>query len=201
VSSAPRSIDEVVALLNALPHPVTLPCFLEALDKPFAVQLTSSVLSQQPSDGVRSPRTFLFFDPLIMSVVPSGKGAHLLELGEQRSDTDSLKAELEFPITLPLTATTPFDRLRFSDDASPTTCGFCHASEEAVEGVAHPFARTSRALRPIPTLRVSVASMVAETAKCDTAAEPERCAMLRVLYDPAHPATEHEFPAGYKTFF
>jgi hypothetical protein len=201
VSTAPHSIGDVIQLLNVLPKPTSVPCLLEALEHPLAVQATYSVLSAQPADGMRSPRIFLFFDPLLLSVVPAGGGTHLLEIGERRSESISLKGELEFPIEAALAPTAPFDRLQFNAQTSTSTCGFCHQNEQPAAGIDHPFARISQAMRPMASQHVSLAAMQNETAICDPASEPDRCAMLHAIFDRSEPALEREFPTTYKTFF
>lgn len=197
---APATVAEVIALLNTMPKPVTVPCLLEALPHPFSIQAVNSILSAQPAVGKRSPRIFIFFDRLILSVVPAGEGAHLLEFGERRNQTHTLKAELEFPITTELdVASSPYTRLRFDDQH--TTCGFCHAEEDPADDIGHAYARISRGIKPMTSQRVSIAELQAELASCDALQEPERCAMLRALLGPARTALDGEFPAEWKTFF
>jgi hypothetical protein len=197
ISAPPRSVGEVVDLLNELPKPVTLPCLLSSLPRQLAIQATRSIVSAQPAVGARSPRMFLFFDPLIVSVAPEGQGSNLLELGERRDETHSLKAELEFPITAALDMNAAFDRLRYNDENS--TCDFCHADREPAPEYDHPHAVISSGIRPLPRERVALADLVQETALCDPDREPERCAMLSALFEGT--AQDGEFPAAYKTFF
>lgn len=195
----PETVQDIVALLNTLPKPVTLPCLLEALPHPLSLQAVNSILSAQPAVGRRSPRFFIFFDDLTLSVVPAGEGAQLLEFGERRSEMHTLKAELEFPIETQLDAHSPYTRLRFDDQH--TSCGFCHAEEDPVEDIDHAYARISRAIRPMPSQRIGMAELQAELATCDAAAEPARCAMLRALFGPKGTALDGEFPPEWKTFF
>jgi hypothetical protein len=195
---SPRSVVEVVEMLNAMPKPVTLPCFLETLKRPLALQATASVFSAQPAVGKRSPRVFVFLSPLIASVAPDGEGRDLLELGEQRSETHSLKAELEFPITAELGPTDPYTSLRYDDRLS--TCDFCHADPSPAPEPTYPYALISQAMRPIPRERVAIETLRVEAEACDDESEPERCAMLNALFD-AMPPSEAEFPATYRTFF
>ena len=197
--TTPRSVDDVVAWLNALPRPVTLPCFLESLPAALQIQATQSIVSAQPAVGARSPRMFIVMDPLIASVVPAGDGARLLELGERRGDAQSLKAELEFPIEHELNALSPYERLRFNDEAS--TCDFCHANSEPAPGLNYPFAQISDALRPRPSERIALVRVLEQVRTCDAAQEPDRCALLRALFDRSPVPVEAEFPPGYDTFF
>jgi hypothetical protein len=193
----PRSVAEVVAIVNALPKPVTLACFLETLAHPLSLHASRGVLSAQPAGGLRSPRIFVFLDPLIASVVPDGVGKQLLELGERRSDTHSLKAELAFPITAELTADAPYTRLRYDDQLS--TCDFCHADRAPARDLAFPYAEISTALRPLARERVAISHLQAEADRCNADEEPERCAMLQALFRETAPI-EAEFPATYATF-
>jgi hypothetical protein len=194
----PRSVVDVVAMLNSMPKPVTLPCFIESLGRPLALHATQSVLSAQPASGKRSPRLFVFIDPLVMSVVPDGGGRALLELGERRSETHSLKAELEFPITSELTPESPFERLRYDDKLS--TCDFCHGDSSPAPDLDIPYALISLAMRPLPRERVTIEQVRAETEACDTAVEPERCALLHALFGAEPKPSEVEFPPTYRTF-
>jgi len=198
VAMTPRSIADVVAMLNGMPKPVTLACFIESLAPPLALYATQSVLSAQPANGKRSPRTFLFMDPLIMSVVPDGVGSALLELGERRSETHSLKAELEFPITSQLTPASPFTSLRYDDKLS--TCEFCHAASSPAPDLDLPYALISQAIRPLPRERVAIEQIRIEANACDPAGEPERCAILRALFGAEPQPSEVEFPPTYRTF-
>src|SRR4051794_26926429 len=63
-TSSPQTIADVVELLNAMPKPVSLPCFLSTLARPLEVHATLSVTSAQPAVGKRSPRIFIFLDGL-----------------------------------------------------------------------------------------------------------------------------------------
>src|SRR5438105_806995 len=107
-SGSPRTIVEVVALANALPHPLPLTCFLESLDRPLELHAALSTISLQPAPSPRSPRIFLFTGDVIMSVVPDGLGQSQLEMGQLVTADRSVKAELRFPITEPLAPDYPF---------------------------------------------------------------------------------------------
>lgn len=198
VSTMPSTIAEAAALLDALPKPVSLPCFVDALARPFSLQAVDSTFSAQPAQGRVSPRVFLFFPGLTLSVVPAGPGAHLLEFGEARPENQSLKAELEFPITGELDEAAPYERVHF--DESITTCGFCHQGERRAEEIASPLAFVSPALQPRPYQRIALSELAKQVALCDEVVEPERCALLEALFAAPAPL-EHDFPAGYRTFF
>ena len=193
---APRTIEDVVTLLNALPMPVTLPCFIETLARPLKMHATRSLISAQPSVGPRSPRIFLFFEGLRLSIAPAGLGSRLLEFGEIRDDVRSLKAEIEFPVMAPLTPQAPFDRILYT--ATATACSFCHAAEQPAEDITFTTAFTNLSLRPSAGNGVSIEALAAERAACDPAAEPDRCAMLQSLYGQGTPV-EQGFPTNLAT--
>jgi hypothetical protein len=120
-------------------------------------------------------------------------------MGERRSATTSLKAELAFPITTELDAAAPYVRLPFNEDL--TNCGVCHQGEVAAQDIAQPFATISQALRPRPDQRVPLERVLAAARACDTSVEPERCALLVALVAPLPAPIERDFPASYNTFF
>ncbi|WP_236518779.1 hypothetical protein [Sandaracinus amylolyticus] len=186
VSGSPRTIDEVVTLINALPSPVTIPCFLEALDRPLYVEATLSRVSAQPAFGERSPRIFLFIGDVVLSVVPDGEGAPLLELAEFVEETRSRKAELHLPIETPVSPAAPYERVRYE---SGTTCGGCHSGEVRDETIDFTDAFVSRALRPRDTDLVELDLLRSEWLACSAQEEPDRCAMLDALF--AHGPVAH----------
>jgi hypothetical protein len=184
--------------MNALPKPLTLPCFLESLARPLEAHATRSVFSAQPAVGEKSPRIFLFIVPNIMSIVPEGEGAPLLEFGEQRPGNRSLKAELVFPITGEVTPQAPYERLMFNDTV--TSCGFCHAAESPEPAIVGTRAFISQSLRPLQSDQVGVDALRRELKACDTAVTPERCAMLDALLGWGE-VTDRAFPEDMATFF
>jgi hypothetical protein len=196
-STTPQSITGVITLINALPNPVTLPCFLQALARPLKMHATVSLISAQPSGGARSPRIFLFSDGLRMSVVPVGPGSALLEMGEIRNGVRSIKAEVAFPVMGPLPIQTPFDRIMYVPNV--TGCAFCHPGEELATDVTFAEAWSSLALRPAPFDGVAIDFLSAETAACDPAAETDRCAMLHALFDEGPLPVEQAFPDDLAT--
>lgn len=196
--ASPQTVLEVIDRVNALPRPVTLPCFVESLARPLELNATESLISAQPAVGRRSPRTFIFADPLIMSISFDGVGSHLLELGEVRpGGTRALKAEIEFPVTAELSRAAPFERILFLENL--TSCGACHQDEELAPDVTFTRAFVSRALRPLPRERVALDSLALELDGCDPGREPERCALLEAVF--GGPVVEREFPATMSTFY
>jgi hypothetical protein len=136
-------------------------------------------------------------DPDIVSIVPDGDGAPLLEFGEEQPDFRSLKAQLVVPVTAPLTPTAPFEGLMFNDQIS--TCGLCHASEQQDPSITGARALISESLRPRPTELVSADELRQQLASCDRAAEPNRCAMLDALLGWGA-VTDRAFPSQMDTF-
>lgn len=197
VSNSPGTVAEAVSLINALPKPLSLPCFLQSLARPLPLYATNSLFSAQPANGPRSPRIFLSEGSMLMSVVPEGTGAALLEFGEQRPDFRSLKAELTFPIQGPVAASAPFDGVMYNDQM--TTCAGCHAAEATDASVSPLRAFVSQSLRPATADRVSLASLQNENAICDPKAEAARCAMLDGLLGWGS-VTDFDFPFGMSTF-
>jgi len=172
---------QAIALMNALPRPTSLECFVESLDRPLSLYLTKSKLSLQPSGGERSPRTFIIKGPLAMSIVPDGDASStVLELGWRTSTARSMRTELLFPLTADVTTAGLFDRVQEGDR---TKCGQCHNAETYVTREGFPEgAFESDVLQPYDTLEVSVDLQLAETAACDPAVEPRRCALLDAIY-------------------
>ena len=181
--------------MNGLPKPVSLSCFLEALERPLRLVATQSFFSAQPAVGARSPRIFLFMDGIIHSIVPEGSPSNLLEMGEATSPGSSIKAELEFPITENITLATAFERLPLDD---LTTCGVCHDGHLPVLGIEGAF--ESEVLRPRDQELVPLADLEAEARSCDAVLEPERCAMLGALFQHGE-VVGTAFPSSVNTIF
>jgi hypothetical protein len=195
--AAPSNIGRVVDWVNALPKPLSLACFLETLARPLALYASESLFSAQPAVGRRSPRMFLFIEPLIMTITPDGEGRELLEFGERRSDSTSLKGEIRFPVSAELGPSAPYDPLIVD---GITTCSGCHGDEEQDPGITFAPAFISRAIRPAPEERVGLPELHLEARRCDALAEPERCAMLVAVFGQGN-VVDAEFPATLGTFY
>ena len=176
--SAVRSIRALVEHINALPAPATVPCVIASLPRPFSVVATSSVTSAQPAFGPRSPRLFLLFPSLTLSVVAEGQASNLIEFGEPSALHRSIKAEVELPSAGPISEQTPFSRVIFQ---SGTSCGFCHRDEQShAPGVYSSVALrpTNEALVTLDSLR-GLASVVCESSEDRSA----RCLFWHALLD------------------
>ncbi len=168
----PQSIDEVVARLDELPER-TIPCMVRSLDRPVELMAVASVFSAQ-SGTWYSPRFFLFTDNLVLSVVPEGPGAHLLELGEWvQPGRSTLKGEIVFP--LEDGPADPYGHLGYGEG---TTCGHCHPNEEPTEVE---LAMVSDAIPPSLGSRVPLDDVWEQTQLCDDAVEADRCEILRAV--------------------
>lgn len=197
-SGLPRSIDAAVALINGLPRPTSIACFVQSLERPLRLYATEGIVSAQPADGRRSPRIFLFSGPLILSIVPSGGGASVLEFGELRDPLHSIKAELPFPVLSPVSPEAPYAHVIRSE--SGTNCGLCHAQEEVAFTVGTSPAYASVALRPHPRERVPLHEVRREALSCDPVAEPDRCAILDAIFGFGE-VLSHDFPLEMPTFY
>ncbi|MEM6992955.1 MAG: hypothetical protein AAF721_20735 [Myxococcota bacterium] len=179
-SASPGSIAAAIDLINALPPPVDIACFIESLDRPLQVVATASAFSAQPSGDVRAPRVFIRSGALTMAVVPIGLGKHLLEFSEHAGERRSIKGELELPAKGPLPPSAAFDRVRVGE---ATTCSVCHDGEAPVDALA--VAYGSETLRPLPEFDVPVANLRSEAQRCQDMsadARPPRCALLGALF-------------------
>jgi hypothetical protein len=201
VSGAPDSIAEAVALINALPQPVTIPCFLESLDRPLHLQAAHSIFSAQPARGIRSPRFLIYpggpAGKLVATVAPEGDGRALLEFGEFVDATRTLKGELKFPIEAAVDPAAPYEQIRSGEG---TTCRGCHRAEERHAAVGFAQAYVSAALRPEPRAHVDLDGLQRERASCDAQKEPERCAFLEALFGQGE-VRLRELPSSLPTIF
>ncbi|MCH9685175.1 MAG: hypothetical protein K0V04_27305 [Deltaproteobacteria bacterium] len=175
IDASPESIAEAVALLNALPPPVTVACFIESLERPLQVFASASPFSAQPSSTLDSPRIFIRNGPLTMTVVPDGMGAGLLEFGEQAGPGRTRKGEVELPPAGTLAWSAPYDRVQVDDT---TTCGTCH-DDEAADGSGF----VSEVLHPSPMFDVSLAQLRQAATDCDRGRDAQRCDLLAALFD------------------
>jgi hypothetical protein len=204
VSAAPMTIADAVTMANALvaagTAPLTIPCFLSRLARPIAVIGSSSAFSLQPAHGRRNPRMFVFLGPtrLVLSVSTLGDGSERIELAEYPTSLlRSIKAEMAFPMTAPITQAEPFDRIRMG---AGTVCNSCHRNEMPAPEITVTNGFESGVFQPRFDELVSVPEMQDYDQKCDPQAEPYRCAMFRALFD--HGAvTEAQFPNGASTIY
>jgi hypothetical protein len=182
-TGSPQSIAELIELIDGLPKPTTVACLLQSLDRPLELYLTSSVFSAQPAPAERSPRTFIVLGPLLLSVVAEGPASTLVELGYRSAPGRSIKAEIPFPSTAPLSPGPLLDRVR---TGRVSMCAGCHTDERKVPDAffdGGDGAFESDVIPPLYVFQVGVDVLRAESAACDARAEPDRCGMLSALFD------------------
>ena len=193
-TGAPRTIAQVVDLVNSLPKPVTVACFVESLDRPLKVFASNSVASLQLSTGPEDPRWFIFSLPLIISVTSDGPGADLLEIGElQPGNRRTLLGELRLPIQTEITRALPFERIRSGEG---TTCGFfCHQNEARDSRIQFAEAFVSKAIRAAPDSEVTLDFLRGVVSRCTSPTASLRCELLHTVLV-AGRAQREDFPAG-----
>jgi hypothetical protein len=196
-TGSPQTIDEAVQLLNALPKPTSVACFVESLDRPLSVIATNSVFSAQPALSNRSPRLFIRSKQLLLSVVVDGESSRLIEFGHLfDNDSRSIKAELELPLSEPVAPSAPYDRVALGEGS---ICGACHSGETGLD-LPHARAYASEAFRPRSDSLVPLPGLLQEHDTCDVAVEPQRCEMLAALFDGGS-VQAGELPSSMATFF
>lgn len=198
-------INSVVEWINAMEKPLELSCFVESLPRPLKVNNSTDELSAQPALGVRSPRIFFMYDPLILTVsvdkndVPGGSADDhdLLEMSyiTDKQDMQSIKAELAFPVLENLAPSAPYKKVKLINrDAS--SCIFCHFDEVQVDTVEGVPVYQSMILAPISS--ITIAEIIVENITCHSELEPKRCRMLSALVDHGELVWE-DFPEGSPT--
>jgi hypothetical protein len=181
VSGAPETLPDVIALLNALPRPLTLPCFIESLERPLSLYFTSSQRSLQPAPEPRSPRTFVLRGAMEFSVVLGGDARYTLEVGYRPSPLRSIKTEFRFPIYDEVTPENYFDEIEMG---KTTRCAACHTGEVVADFDGFPDGvYESDVFDPFSLNDVSLDTMVSEAALCKIDVEPDRCALLQALFN------------------
>lgn len=198
VGNAPESIGDVVAMINGLPKPLSIACFVQLLPRPLYVNATSSQLSVQPATSEATPRIFIFRGPLIITFVPAGEGAKAIELSYLTSSTTSVKAEIDFPVTETLAADAGFASILTSGGGG-TTCAGCHSLESSAPASFGANAFVSKALKPLATRDVSLFDLGIQSEICATSAS-ERCANLRAVFDHGEVLPQN-FPLDMPTLF
>jgi hypothetical protein len=175
----PEHIGDVVALVNALPMPVTLPCVLEALQRPLVVVGATSPFSAQATTDIDSPRLFVFSADLVPAIVTVGDARALLEMGEYVETGRTLKAEIEFPVAAPLPESAPFAHLLRGES---TSCSLCHDAERYAGKLDEVSMYTTQALAPEAERLIPIGLVEQYARDCDPERDAERCALLEALF-------------------
>ncbi|MEO6602353.1 MAG: hypothetical protein ABIQ16_20900, partial [Polyangiaceae bacterium] len=196
-NGSPRTIEDAVALLNALPKPTNVACFVESLERPLSAYAVNSVFSAQPALSARSPRVFIKLDRLWVSIVIDGDSSYLIEFSYLLDELRSIKSEVQTPLVEALAPSAPYDRVRSGEG---TTCGLCHYGEERVSSITFAAAFASTPFRPRADSHVSLDVLAADARACDWGVEPHRCELLSALFGNGT-VTEEGFPLTMPTFF
>lgn len=180
-TSEVSSTGLMIERLNALPRPVTVPCFVASLPRPLSLVATDSVTSAQPADGPSSPRIFIMGPAMVVSVVATGHGATLLETGEWVTNRRTIKGEVELPFEGTLAPDAPFTRVAQSNQS--TSCALCHRAETPHDTLAGVY--VSDAFRPNPGEEVPATELQRLHDACVAAdgGEPPHCELFHALFD------------------
>lgn len=193
-NASPRTISDTVQLINSLPKPVTMECFLQSLAKPMQVFAVNNAFSAQPSGGQDNPRVFIIFPGFVLSAVPTGPGSTFIEMSELLSGSSSVKAEIEFPITGTLAADAPFTRILNPSNSSSSRCTFCHSGEVMLTAGSYPGpAFVSSIVRPDTAKRIVSPYLKVQSRACNKSADPYRCSILKAIFEDGK-AQDANFP-------
>jgi hypothetical protein len=188
---------DLIALLNALPRPLTLPCFIASLPRPIGIQGDISLISLQPAVGKDNPRIFLRNGGMILSIALAGDQGTHIETAEPEQTGYSVKGDLGFPVTDPVVERNFFEGIRYSNG---TVCGACHSDEHLARVVDTIPAFASHAYKPSASQMLPLSSVRALADGCDPADTGLRCQMLRGLFYRPDAVTTMQFLDGTTTF-
>lgn len=177
---SPKTIEETVTLINSLPRPLSLSCFLTSLKAPLNVFAVNSTFSAQPAVDQNSPRIFIIRSNLVLSVAPGGVGRNLLEFGEFTNSTESIKGELEFP----LEGTVTVDQImkQISQTSNTSTCVTCHSSERKIQYNSLGQLFANKVVRPNESQRVTSSYLKSQAAACNPDINKHRCEVLNAVF-------------------
>jgi hypothetical protein len=177
----PNSLGEVIQLINTLPKPLTLDCFLKSLQRPLGIMAVNNTFSAQPAVGNDSPRIFILNSRLALSVVPAGSGRTLLEMSEPLNGVQSWKAELEFPIAANVDPYQMFDHI--TDRSTGTSrCTSCHTGETKQNYAGVGFGFVSNTVRPNESQRVNNLYLRNQAYICNPSTNKYRCDILQAVF-------------------
>jgi hypothetical protein len=173
------TIAAAVDRINALPQPVSAPCFVASLQRPIDLVATNSVFSAQPAHSRESPRMFIFLPALVASVVPEGEGSGVIEFSQWMTPTRTLKGELAVPITAQVSADAPYTKVH--SNFGVTSCGLCHRNEEPHPTIDGGF--ISDAFRPNSGSLIAVGELKELHDACGEEDQSPRCDLFHALFD------------------
>lgn len=195
IQRSPQNIEEVVELINDLPKPVSVACFIASLKRPLYVSMTNNTISAQPANGNQNPRIFIRNGNLFISIVPDGEGAKVIEFSLLTSNQRSIKAELDFPVLTHLSPDAPYTRVR---NLNGTVCAVCHTQEFREEGYSFTDVFSSIAYRPRPLTLVNLESFKNELDACHDV-DSERCKIIEAFLGRG-PVINKDFPEDLPVF-
>jgi hypothetical protein len=177
---SPKTIEETVTLINSLPRPLSLGCFLNSLKAPLGVMAVNSTGSAQPAVDNANPRIFIIRNKLVLSVATAGAGRSLLEFGELVGSSESFKGELAFPVEGTVTANQIISQM--AQTTSSSTCATCHGAERKLQHGTLGVLWSSSIVRPNTAQRVNYAYLRAQAASCGAESTAHRCDVLKAIY-------------------
>lgn len=177
---SPNTIDEATDLINQLPKPLTVSCFLASLKKPLQVYAVDNVFSAQPSAGPEDPRIFLFSGNLVISVVPKGPSSEVIEFSQLTSDGKSVKGEIAFPVTAQLPGDAPYSKIK--DGSVGTACRICHGAESRDLSITRGEAFKSGIIEPDSYNRIGSTTLNRVALNCNSSENLERCRILNSIF-------------------
>lgn len=198
------TIESVVDWINAMPKPLSLPCFTRSLPRPLKVYISEGRQSAQPALSAQSPRYFIFINGLTLSVVPDSEfptqpdGSpkdpnstkfNQLELSQPTKGYSSIKGELRFPVKETLPRNAAYANLEYSTGYS--ICGICHRYEDKVGSLDGVSIFQSDQKMPAQPQAISVAFNEYKT--CNASLTPYHCNMMNALFEPG-PVVWQDFP-------
>lgn len=160
----PKTMQEITDLINKLPKPLELDCFLASLKRPLNINATSSTLSLQPALSSKDPRIFIFNENIIFSIATAGEGAYALEFSQLKSDRRSFKGEIHFPVTENINVSAPFATLLTGNQ---TRCSGCHTVEQAEYLLGGVQIYSSIAIKPTENRNVTISELKNEQYLCE----------------------------------
>ena len=167
----------MVDLVNRLPKPLSLPCFLQNFPRPLKLFAMQSRFSAQQSAGPNNPRVFIINGDLMLSVVTYGLGSEALELSYKTGEGQSIKGEIYFPLTENITEDHPYTSI---ETGGGTACRFCHLNERPSPD--YPNAFESDLTLPDPFERMSLTRLDQLTQECNPEEDQTRCDMFTSLF-------------------
>ncbi|MDX2024385.1 MAG: hypothetical protein SF187_29350 [Deltaproteobacteria bacterium] len=174
---------DLTTMLNSLPRPLDVPCFVAALPRPVAITATTSVISLQPASGRRNPRIFMQAGGgLITSITMVGEFSQHVETSEPEPNQPgfTVKGDLVFPRQEPLQEADFYSSLITPE--GPSSCSGCHGGEYVAREVNGVNAFASRGLKPTRSQTVPIPDVQALADECTADDATPRCRMLRALF-------------------